>query len=145
MVTRIVRDKTICNTKKVSYICLRIQYKDKTSRAHMETVAWGPRSVTTRTIKTHGEGQHTISPVHQYSCSQYAAKPAQPPASTTKTVYPTEWTIAWTVETRATQRWKLLYVPKSHPVSHMSKLFLMPNSQIKGKLAKDMMPVRSET
>ena len=59
-------------------------------------------------------------------------------------VYPTEWITAWTVATRAIQRWKLLYVPKSHPVSHSARLLRIPKSQMMGKLAKDMMPVLSE-
>lgn len=61
------------------------------------------------------------------------------------TVYPTECTTACTALTRATHRWKLLYVPKPHPVSHMSRLLRMPNSQTSGKFISARMPVRSET
>ena len=62
-----------------------------------------------------------------------------------RAVYPMEWITACTVATRATHRWKLLYVPKSQPVSHRRTLFRMPKSQMRGKLANEIMPVRSET
>lgn len=62
-----------------------------------------------------------------------------------RTVYATECTTAWTVATRATQRWKLLYVAKSQPVNQSRALFLTPNAQIKTKFVVDITPVRSAT
>lgn len=59
------------------------------------------------------------------------------------TVYASECNTASNVDTLATQRWKLLYVAKSHPVSHIRALFRIPNSHIRGRFAVEIIPVRS--